>query len=126
MDTPQKQAVDAAPSGTVLPLFLLSDLIVAVMADDVAEVEAALAAQPASINDRDREGNTAVHLATDRGILVRLLYAGPDLTLTNNAHQTASAYQLAQHHLELSAITLMFYAAAAPVLPVLVVSGLKL
>jgi ankyrin repeat protein len=71
-----------------------SPLIAAVKEGNLKAVEAVLRTAPGSIiNAQDADGNTALHLVTSQPILLRLLDAGPDLTITNDAGCTAVEVQ---------------------------------
>ena len=89
-----------------------SALIDAVVANQVHRVRAILASSPdSSINEQDADGNTALHLVTNREILIVLLNAGPDLTITNDAGCTAEQMQ---DNAEFAAILRDFHALRDP------------
>ena len=71
-----------------------SALIDAVNAGDLQAVKDVLSHAPSdSINFKGTDGNTALHLVTNKEILLRLLDEGPDLTITNDAGKTAVEVQ---------------------------------
>jgi len=83
-------------AGTPKMLVLPFTLIQSVLANRILFVQQALAEPGVDIDGKDTDGNTAVHLAKSSEILALLLGANPDLTITNNANETAAEYQTNQ------------------------------
>ena len=95
MTTPVKGPPPPAGGGSgraIRALYPPPTLIEAVHADNIVDVQAALAAG-ANVDDQDENGNTAVHLARSPEVLVALLHEGPDLDITNASVRTAAQEQ---------------------------------